>query len=51
MSNEVLSERMGSLRMITLNRPERHNAMDDATSALFQRLLGEALEEVLLFGA
>ena len=45
MSDEVLSERKGSLRIITLNRPERHNAMDDPMSELFQRLLGEALEE------
>ena len=45
MSDEVLNERKGSLRIITLNRPERHNAMDDAMSELFQRLLGEALEE------
>jgi enoyl-CoA hydratase len=41
----VLSEREGALRILTLNRAERHNAMDDAMSALFQRLLGEALDE------
>ncbi len=45
MSELVLSERDGGLRILTLNRPDRHNAMDDAMSALFQRLLGEALDE------
>lgn len=46
MADQILSEREGSLRIITLNRPERHNAMDDDMSALFQTLLGEALGEV-----
>jgi enoyl-CoA hydratase len=41
----VLSERDGALHILTLNRPDRHNAMDDAMSALFQQRLGEALEE------
>ena len=45
MTNIILSQREGALRIITLNRPDRHNAMDDEMSALFQRLLGEALEE------
>lgn len=45
MSELILSERKGALRILTLNRPDRHNAMDDAMSALFQKLLGEALEE------
>ncbi|HMO76080.1 MAG TPA: enoyl-CoA hydratase/isomerase family protein [Sphingopyxis sp.] len=45
MSDPILSEREGALRILTLNRPDRHNAMDDAMSALFQTLLGEALEE------
>lgn len=45
MSDLILSEREGALRILTLNRPGRHNAMDDEMSALFQRLLGEALEE------
>ncbi|HEX2813961.1 MAG TPA: enoyl-CoA hydratase/isomerase family protein [Sphingopyxis sp.] len=45
MTELVLSEREGALRILTLNRPGRHNAMDDAMSALFQRRLGEALEE------
>ena len=45
MSDPILSEREGALRILTLNRPERHNAMDDEMSALFQARLGEALEE------
>lgn len=45
MADQILSERDGSLRIITLNRPERHNAMDDSMSALFQQLVGEALDE------
>ena len=45
MADRILSERDGSLRIITLNRPERHNAMDDSMSALFQQLVGEALDE------
>ncbi len=45
MADQILSEIDGSLRIITLNRPDRHNAMDDDMSALFQALIGEALEE------
>lgn len=45
MADQILSERDGSLRIITLNRPERHNAMDDDMSTLFQQLVGEALDE------
>ena len=45
MADRILSERDGSLRIITLNRPERHNAMDDSMSTLFQQLVGEALDE------
>lgn len=45
MAELILSERDGALRIITLNRPDRHNAMDDEMSSLFQRLIGEALEE------
>lgn len=41
----VLSELDESLRIITLNRPERHNAMNDAMSDLFQQVLHDALEE------
>jgi enoyl-CoA hydratase len=44
-SELVLSEREGALRILTLNRPDRHNAMDDAMSALFRAMLDEALEE------
>ncbi|HEV7341680.1 MAG TPA: enoyl-CoA hydratase/isomerase family protein [Sphingopyxis sp.] len=45
MADQILSEIDGSLRIITLNRPDRHNAMDDDMSALFQARIGEALEE------
>jgi enoyl-CoA hydratase len=45
MAEEVLSELDGPLRIITFNRPERHNAMNDEMSALFQSLLFAALEE------
>ncbi|MFN7028018.1 MAG: enoyl-CoA hydratase/isomerase family protein [Sphingopyxis sp.] len=45
MADQILSEIDGALRIITLNRPDRHNAMDDDMSALFQTLIGEALEE------
>lgn len=45
MSELVLSEREGALRILTLNRPDRHNAMDDAMSALFRAMLDKALEE------
>ncbi|WP_260582890.1 enoyl-CoA hydratase/isomerase family protein [Sphingopyxis sp. PET50] len=45
MAETILSERDGALRILTLNRPERHNALDDETSALFQKRLGAALEE------
>ena len=45
MSELILSERQGGLRILTLNRPDRHNAMDDAMSALFQQRIGEALDE------
>ena len=45
MSGTIESERDGALRILTLNRPERHNAMDDEMSALFRAALDEALEE------
>src|SRR3546814_17804264 len=45
MSELVLSERDGALHILTLNRPHRHKAMDDARSALFRTRLDEALEE------
>jgi enoyl-CoA hydratase len=43
--NMVTSKLEGRLRIITLNRPERHNGMDDEMSELFQHLLIEALNE------
>src|SRR3546814_8403598 len=45
MSELVLSERDGALHILTLNRPARHNAMDEAMSALFRTRLTNALEE------
>lgn len=45
MSELVLSERDGALHILTLNRPDRHNAMDDDMSALFRARLDEALDE------
>lgn len=45
MAELILSAREGPLRILTLNRPDRHNAMDDAMSARFQQLLGDALDE------
>jgi enoyl-CoA hydratase len=44
-ANEVYGELDGRLRIITLNRPERHNAMNDEASELFQQILFAALEE------
>jgi enoyl-CoA hydratase len=41
----VISELDGRLRIITLNRPERHNAMDDDMGELFRQLMAEALDE------
>src|SRR3546814_16823598 len=43
MSELVLSERDGALHILTLTRPDRHNAMDDAISALFSTPLDDAL--------
>lgn len=56
MSETVLFHRDGHVGVVTLNRPERHNAMDDEASARFQEVLNEALGDsavrvVLLRGA
>ena len=56
MSETVLFHRYGHVGVITLNRPERRNAMDDEASARFQDVLNEALGDcavrvVLLCGA
>lgn len=45
MADLIQSEREGALRILTLNRPDRHNAMDDDMSALFRAALDDALEE------
>jgi len=45
MANEILTELIDGVRVISLNRPERHNALDDPSSELFQEILFEALGE------
>jgi methylglutaconyl-CoA hydratase len=56
MSDSVLLARRGALAEITLNRPQVHNAFDDALVAALQTALGEAAADehvryVLLTGA
>lgn len=56
MSDTVLFERDNGVGVITLNRPERHNAIDDATSERYRAIVDEALEDsvtrvILLRGA
>lgn len=41
----IVSELDEGLRILTLNRPERHNAMNDDMSDAFQKALFDALEE------
>jgi enoyl-CoA hydratase len=45
MSDLILMERQGPLCIITLNRPDRHNAFNDEMSDIFQPILHEALED------
>ena len=45
MSELILVERRGPLSIITLNRPERHNAFNDEMSEVFQPILATALED------
>jgi enoyl-CoA hydratase len=45
MADEILVENDGGLRIITLNRPERHNAFNDAMSDAFQPILYDALDD------
>lgn len=45
MVSTVLSELVDGVRVITLNRPERHNSFDDAMSDLFEPILLGALDE------
>ena len=52
----VLTDLVDGVAVITLNRPERHNAMDDGTSALAQEAVRWAVDEraaraILLRGA
>ncbi len=45
MTDTILVEREGPLAIITLNRPERHNAFDDPMSDAFHDILMAALED------
>ncbi len=45
MANEILSELVDGVRIITFNRPERHNAFNDAMSEAFQPILFDALDD------
>ncbi|MEY2927286.1 MAG: hypothetical protein RL367_1763 [Pseudomonadota bacterium] len=45
MGAEILVEDDAGLRIITFNRPERHNAFNDAMSDLFQPILYGALDD------
>lgn len=56
MTEKVLYEVVDGVGVITLNRPEVHNAMDDDAAALYKKVLDAALEDdnvrvVLLQGA
>ena len=56
MTEKVLYEVVDGVGVITLNRPEVHNAMDDEVAALYKKVLDAALEDdnvrvVLLQGA
>jgi enoyl-CoA hydratase len=56
MTDTVLFEVIDKVAVITLNRPERHNALDDATGDLFEELLARAIDgadstAILLRGA
>ena len=56
MSAKVLYEVIDGVGVVTLNRPEVHNAMDDEAAALYKEVLDAALEDdlvraVLLQGA
>jgi enoyl-CoA hydratase len=56
MSDKVLFEVTDGVGVITLNRPEVHNAMDDEAAALYKQILDQALDDeavraVLLRGA
>jgi enoyl-CoA hydratase len=45
MSDKVLYEVIDGVGVVTLNRPEVHNAMDDEAAALYKDLLDQALED------
>lgn len=43
MADTVLLEVIDKVAVLTLNRPDRHNALDDATSELFEHQLQQAI--------
>lgn len=45
MSQKVLFEVIDGVGVITLNRPDVHNAMDDEAAALYKEVLDQALED------
>ena len=56
MNAKVLYEVIDGVGVVTLNRPEVHNAMDDEAAALYKEVIDAALEDdrvrtVLLQGA
>lgn len=56
MSDTVMLKRDGGVGVVTLNRPERHNAMNDEAAERYQEVLDEVLDDpairaVMLRGA
>ena len=45
MSDTVLFHREGAVGVITLNRPERHNAMDDEASERYREVIDQAIAD------
>ena len=45
MSDKVLFEVIDGVGVITLNRPEVHNAMDDEAAHLYKEVLDRALDD------
>jgi len=45
MGDTLLTRTVDAVRIISYNRPERHNALDDATAEAFHRAFAEAVED------